>query len=192
MITIANRIFRFIRNLKGSNKMVIYNSVDLLRESGFCGFVKIGELMNDCSEMPDERGVYLVLNTSGGYPTFVEKGSGGYFKDKNPNVSIEELNSKWVENTIVLYIGHVGGVQGGRWSNNTLCDRIKKYMRFGKGHNVAHYGGRYIWQIKDYKNLIVCWKPLKGRREDPKKVESEMINQFVNIYGKRPFANLIG
>lgn len=38
-----------------------FDSVESLRDEGFEGFIRIGELMQDCSNVPHERGVYLVL-----------------------------------------------------------------------------------------------------------------------------------
>ena len=115
---------------------------------------------------------------------------GGFFKNKNPNVSKATLEANWVDRTIVIYIGQVGGIRDGGWSEQTLHKRIKTYMRFGMGKNPAHYGGRYIWQISDYLNLLVCWKPLPGQIVDPKKVESEMLEKFMNCYDVLPFSNL--
>ena len=60
-------------------------------------------------------------------------------------------------------------------------------MRFGQGKDVGHKGGRYIWQIPNSENLVVCWKPTQ---EDSRTVEAELIQQFVAEFGKRPFANL--
>ena len=60
-------------------------------------------------------------------------------------------------------------------------------MRFGSGKNVGHYGGRYIWQLADSDDLVVCWKCV----EDSRRVEAAMIAEFKkNHNGKRPFANL--
>jgi len=29
-------------------------------------------------------------------------------------------------------------------------------MKFGQGSPTGHWGGRYIWQLEDYKKLIIC------------------------------------
>lgn len=63
-------------------------------------------------------------------------------------------------------------------------------MQFGQGEPIGHWGGRLIWQLKDAKDLIVCWKVL-GKDEEPREVEKEMIQAFKKGHdGKRPFANL--
>ena len=100
------------------------------------------------------------------------------------------LSKKWVDGAIVIYIGQAGGKILGRWPDQTLKDRISMYMNFGKGHPVAKRGGRYIWQIKNYKNLIICWKPLPNKKEDPRQVEKQLICNFESVYKTLPFANL--
>lgn len=72
-------------------------------------------------------------------PEFLSHGTGGFFKGKDPNVSITELETNWVENTCVVYIGKAG---------TTLQKRLNQYLKFGNGQNIGHWGGRYIWQIK--------------------------------------------
>ncbi len=167
-----------------------FHSVKVLGNEGFVGFKTIGDLTHDCSCVPAERGVYFVLYLHNNRPQFVIKGSGGFFKGKNPNVAFKTLEASWVDKAIVIYIGQTGGLQGGRWSNQTLNERIKQLLRFGEGKNVSHYGGRYIWQIENHKNHMVCWKVLPCKDKDPKKIEINMIRSFVNVYGMLPFANL--
>jgi hypothetical protein len=61
-------------------------------------------------------------------------------------------------------------------------------MEFGKGRDVGHWGGRYIWQIQDSDDFLIAWKPLTN--EEPDTIESALIEEFRNKFGKRPFANL--
>lgn len=162
-----------------------FDLVESLEAEGFKGFKKVGDLFEDCSDVPKEKGVYLVLFLGRNRPDFRKESVGGYFKGKNPNKeSIADLCSEWVDGTIVIYIGQAGG----RGSRRTLRDRISTYMKFGKGQRVAHWGGRYIWRIEPYKDLTICWKTTL---EDPEDVERAIIKEFKGIYkGKRPFANL--
>lgn len=169
-----------------------FDSVKALKEMGFAGFKTVGDLANDYAGVPGVRGVYLVLYLGNTRPKFNENGTGGFFKGKNPNVDVQTLKASWVDNTIVIYIGQAGGIRGGHWSKNTLSKRIKSYLRFGQGKNTAHYGGRYIWQMADSRNLVVCWKALPDQQKDPKKMEGEMIQAFNEVYGKLPYANLSG
>lgn len=163
---------------------ISFKSVDELMNAGFLGFKKIEILFNDSTSIPKMKGVYMVLRISTESPKFLKTGTGGHFKGKDPNVSISILNTNWVEDTIVVYIGKAGS----EGSSATLHSRLNQYFKFGQGKNIGHYGGRLIWQLEDSKDLIVCWKPLpKG---DPRNIESGLIRDFVSIYSARPFANL--
>ena len=163
-----------------------YNSLNEIEKAGFTGFKTINQLMIDNSSIPDKIGIYLVLYIGDNTPNFSVPGSGGFFKRKDPNVPIETLQSNWVNKTLVLYIGKAGTSTG----NATLLSRLKQYLKFGQGKNIGHYGGRYIWQVKDHQNLLICWKTTPN--EDPRMIEKELIQDFVNQYHKRPFANLMG
>lgn len=155
-----------------------FDSIDKIKEAGFQGFVTVRDLYNSgYDSIPEKGGVYLILRKSILKPVFVAEGTGGYFKGKDPNVSIDELQRNWVEGTCVMYIGKA----------NSLRRRLSQYMRFGHGMNVGHYGGRYIWQLADNKDLIVCWKPTENI---PRSEEFSLIHEFIEHYGNRPFANL--
>ena len=160
-----------------------FNDLTSIKSNGFSGFVKISDLIQNDSVIPKEKGTYMVLSIDGSMPAFVSKGSGGFFKGKDPNASIDKLKNNWVEGTRVLYIGKAGGPS----SQATLNSRLKQYLRFGQSKNVGHWGGRYIWQIKDSQNLMICWNPTI---EDPREVEMLLIQNFLKEYFKLPFANL--
>jgi len=161
-----------------------FKTIEDIRQQGFVGFVKIQELFNDQSKIPEKPGIYMVLYLGSNRPSFIIPGTGGFFKGKNPNVSTEALLSNWVKDTVTLYIGKAGGTG----SDATLKKRLRQYLRFGQGADIGHYGGRLIWQIKDSGNLLVCWKTQMS--EEPRVMEYELIQEFVLQYGKRPFANL--
>lgn len=162
-----------------------FKTVEDLKSAGFKGFVDIFSLMANKDIIPDKMGVYMVVYEGTGMPDFIYPGTGGAFKGKNPNVGKEELIGNWVDNTCVVYIGKAGGVA----SESTLKKRIGQYLSFGSGRPVGHWGGRYIWQIKDSGKLKICWRALQS--EDPAMVESAMIRQFAACHsGRRPFANL--
>ena len=163
------------------------------KESGFKGFKPIHELMDDVSDVPSQKGIYMILRVAKSVPAFMEQGTGGFFKKKDPNVTVQELKKNWIEGEQVLYIGKAGGKKkddAESVSKATLQSRIRQYMRFGQGEAVGHWGGRLIWQLKDAKDLIVCWKVL-GKDEEPREVEKNIIQEFKKGHGgKRPFANL--
>jgi len=161
-----------------------FKSLEDIKDQGFVGFIKISDLMRDPSKIPDRPGVYMVLYTGSGTPTFLETGSGGFHKDKNPNVAFPILIKNWVKDTVVLYIGKAGGSD----YDTTLSKRLKDYLRFGKGASVGHYGGRLIWQIRNSGDLLICWKTMISG--EPRNVEAELISEFATYYEKRPFANL--
>ena len=134
--------------------------------------------MANPSLAPSSKGVYVILRNSKNKPEFLETGTGGFYKNENPNVSIAELKDNWVENSPIMYIGKA----------TALKSRLGQYMKFGQGKKVGHRGGRYIWQLKDSKQLIGCWKPTI---DDPREVEKKMIEHFKSEHGNmRPFANL--
>ncbi|MEE9193246.1 MAG: hypothetical protein V3U21_01795 [Thermodesulfobacteriota bacterium] len=159
------------------------NSEEGLRVMGFEGFVSVMSLIDsNCINIPKCKGVYLVLFENGP-PRFNNTSVCGHFKGRNPLVSLDKLISKWVDSALIINIGKAGGSGSGV----TLHSRLKQYMRFGEGKPVGHWGGRYIWQIENWTELILCWKQLP--LDEPRKVEKELINEFVAQYGKLPFAN---
>jgi hypothetical protein len=161
-----------------------FRTIEDIKQQGFQGFVKMEELMRDQSKIPDRSGVYMVLYLSEALPVFINPGTGGFFKGDNPNVSSEVLIRNWVKDTKVVYIGKAGGFG----SKATLKKRLSQYLRFGQGGDVGHYGGRLIWQIKDSRNLVICWKSLLSA--EPRFTEAILIKEFVSQYCKLPFANL--
>ena len=168
-----------------------FNDIEEIKKAGFTGFKKMSELFTDNSCLPPIKGIYLVLHFDKLTPEFLIQGSGPklYKKKTNPNVSIEELKSNWVENTIVVNIGKAGGKnQKGIEGKSTLRKRLRAYFSFGMGKDVRHYGGRLIWQLKNHKDLIVCWKSTPN--EEPREIEADLIQRFISKFKKRPFANL--
>lgn len=162
----------------------MFQDLSEIKDFGFLGFKSIQQLWNDYSVIPDVSGVYVVINPDMKEKRFLPKGTGGFFKGKDPNISQEELKGYWIDNCLVIYIGKAGGSN----SSATLRKRIKQYLDFGKGKPVGHYGGRLIWQLVNSKDLIIAWKILK--QIEPRNEEQKLLNEFVNIYGKLPFANL--
>lgn len=155
-----------------------------LKELGFQGFVTIGSLFKNRTIIPHEKGVYMILYPSAIAPKFRTIGSGGHFKEKNPNVSVQVLQDNWVEDATIIYIGKAGSESG----SATLQSRLKQYLSFGQGKPVGHWGGRLIWQLQLKEDLIVCWKTTP--QQEPSVVESYLIEKFKELYKKRPFANL--
>lgn len=161
--------------------MIDFNNFNKLKNNKFQGFNTIEELWNDNSIIPNKKGVYLILNKNENIE-FLEEGVGGFFQNRNPNVSIDRLTNEFVSNSLVIYIGKA----------NNLKSRLNQYLRFGKGLNSPHWGGRFIWQIQQHKELIICWKTLSDD-ENPREIEKQLILEYKKQFNnKRPFANLQG
>lgn len=145
---------------------------------GFDGFIRVSELRENTSLLPDEAGIYVVLRVSKEEPQFLEKGTGGFFQGNDPNVSLAELRENFVVGSKTVYIGKA----------TSLRKRVRQLLRFGAGAAVGHWGGRYLWQLADSDNLMIAWKPTHDC--NPRIVEARMIQDFISLHGKRPFANL--
>ena len=164
--------------------MSIQNIKQQLLENGYQGFYEINKLFQNDTVIPKEKGIYLILYPYSDTPKFRPIGSGGHFKGRNPNVTIEELQNNWVEDSPIVYIGKAGSLNG----SATLHSRLKQYLNFGQGKPVGHWGGRFIWQLQCVEDLIVCWYPTP--KHEPSEIESYLITKFKENHKKRPFANL--
>lgn len=169
---------------------MVFSKDDLLK-IGFAGFIRLKEIDNDFCIFPDYKGLYIIYIEENSNASFCNPGTGGFFKGKNPNVTINELNEKWVEDTNILYIGRAGGTaKNGRVYKSTLKQRIMQYIKFGRGQNIGHWGGRYIWQIKESDDLMIAYRVLD--EENPVIKEQELIDEFKSHHnGRLPFANLV-
>ena len=163
-----------------------FEIVEDIKQSGFEGFKAISTLKTlGCWEVPEEGGVYLVLRLNTKRPDFPSKSIGGHFKGRDPTVEVSVLEGKWVRGALVLYVGKAGGP--GKLA--TLRSRLINLMRFGQGKRVGKFGGRYIWQLRDSGDLLLCWKLTPNAV--PRDVEKDLIREFEVVYKKLPFANLI-
>ena len=161
-----------------------FSNISNIKEKGFRGFNAIKSLWNDKTSIPKTKGVYLVLDPNS-KPDFINPGVGGFFKGNDPNVAIAELNSNFVLGSLVVYIGKAGGPT----SKATLHSRLGQYLRFGQGKKVGHWGGRLIWQLKNHRELLFCWRTTQS--DDPRGIEKILINDYIKQHGKKPFANLV-
>jgi hypothetical protein len=155
-----------------------------LEMAGFSGFLRISELRKGTGAIPHGPGVYSILWEGQSAPNFLEVGTGGWFKGVDPNVSLPTLERNWVAGCQVVYIGKAAGGSSGK---RGLLKRLTEYLDFGNGRPVGHRGGRFIWQLKDSDDLIVCWKEVPT---SPEAIETEMLHAFTLQYGRLPFANL--
>ncbi len=155
---------------------------EYLERDGFEGFIAIQRLCDtQCSEAPARAGVYVVLFPRGTEPRFLAKSVGGWFKQKDPTVSINELRANWVDDAEVIYIGETA----------SLRRRLRQLVDFGQGEPVGHWGGRMLWQLEGASASVVAWKVVEDGI-DPKQAKSHLMAEFKKIHVKRPFANLSG
>lgn len=153
-----------------------------LEVAGFEGFQRLAGLSP--VRVPQVGGVYIILRPSRDQPEFMLTSVAGHFKGRDPTVSIDQLERAWVDEATVLYIGKASGGVGGR---RGLRKRLDEYRRHGRGERAGHWGGRYIWQLRDSAALLVAWRATPG--QDPEDVESALISAFIATHGSRPFAN---
>jgi hypothetical protein len=147
-----------------------------LTDRGFVGFVPLRQLQPKDFRLPDLPGIYAVtLQTCSA--AFLARSVGGRFKGKDPTVPIDLLEAKWLDDTETVYIGRA----------SSLRDRLGLLARFGRGDAVAHWGGRYLWQLAALDELHVCWR----LASDPIEAERAMLDNFEATMGSLPFANLV-
>jgi len=155
---------------------VSFDSIQNIWASGFEGFIRVADLQKSaCGSVPPAAGVYLVLRTSVAPPQFLRQSTGGHFKGRDPTVSVSVLKKKWVDGALVLNIGKAGPSKG-----RTLKSRLRQYMQFGEGKPVRHWGGRYIWQLHDSDELLVCWK--SNFDTAPRDAEESLLREFESVY----------
>jgi hypothetical protein len=155
-----------------------------LASVGFEGFVRADALREDDSAVPLQRsGVYAVIRPPSFVARILAQSPAGQFKDRDPTISKEELDRRWLAAPHVLYFGKAR--YGSR--NSGLRPRIRAYLRFGAGCRASHAGGRSIWQLESAGSLLFCWVVVPYR--DPRLVESELLEDFRGDFGALPFAN---
>lgn len=147
-----------------------------LESQGFTGWMVFDQLAEDLPNVTASGGVYVV-SRSAGPAKYLDTNPGGRFKGRDPTVSLDALESNWVDGAEVVYIGKA----------NNLRRRLREFVRFGQGAPIGHWGGRLIWQLEDSGSLVVAWMETPG--ESPAEVEARLISKFRAAYGRPPFAN---
>lgn len=147
-----------------------------LTKDGFIGWVTFDQLRN-ADPCPNVGGVYVVVRADNSAPQFLDRSCGGWFKDRDPTVGLDELKANWVPDADVIYIGKA----------NNIRRRLRGFARFGAGQKIGHWGGRLIWQLEESARFLVAWKPTPGI--DPLLYEAQLLAEFRATYGNPPFAN---
>ncbi|SIH24265.1 Uncharacterised protein [Mycobacteroides abscessus subsp. abscessus] len=149
---------------------------------GFVGGLPFASL---AGRVPVDPGVYVIVwPHPAERPEFRVSSPAGRFKGKDPSVPVARLATQWIDGAAVIYIGKAAAR---RTRHGGLAARLDEYRRFGAGENVAHWGGRFVWQIERSDELIVWWRPV----DSPGEEEKRMLAEFMAAHGGRlPFANL--
>ncbi|MGH7406717.1 MAG: ADP-ribosylglycohydrolase family protein, partial [Candidatus Methylomirabilales bacterium] len=147
-----------------------------LKRRGFQGFKAVRELEDNAKGVATRPGVYVVVRADDSPPRFLIRNSAGRFRG-DPTERVGVLRDKWVPNIHTLYIG---------CTKRTLRVRIGELVRFSRGQNVGHRGGRYLWQVEGNCDFEVAWL----EDENPRVKERELLAEFQRCLGRLPFANL--
>lgn len=100
--------------------------------------------------------------------------------------SIEDLESKWVRGSDVIYYGLAG-----RDRPRSLRKRLNDLLRHAKGDITAsgpHKGGEIIWQIEGFEKFNV-WILSTADPPTPIILEKSILNLFKSHCGSLPFGN---
>lgn len=162
---------------------VDFAQVESLRKIGLEDGERISVLQESCEQVPSKKGVYLVVRQNNQPVRFSIISSGGHTKG-DPSVEVAILEQRWFHEPMVLYIGKAGGTD----QKSNLQKRIRAYVQFGLGKSRPHWGGRYIWQLADAKELAIYWLETPGI--EPREAEKKLLRLFKERWGKLPFANL--
>ncbi|HTA34506.1 MAG TPA: hypothetical protein VK721_13895 [Solirubrobacteraceae bacterium] len=143
----------------------------------FGGFEPVGSLERpEPGILPVDSGVYVLVRTEDGPPRLLDRSVGGWWKNQDPTVSHERLEREWVDSAQTLYIGKA----------KSLRQRVGELIEFAAGEPARHWGGRLVWQVEECKDLLLGW------RADPDygALETHLIDEFREHFGRLPFANL--
>jgi len=159
-------------------------SLTFLEAGGFEGFLPQGALHAEgCLSIPNECGVYAMIRESLVPGEFMPRSTAPEYRGMKPHLPIDDLKARWVPGAQLLYLGCAFGT-GVR---SLLRQRVKRYLRFGHGKVVGHWGGRLVWQLRDHAKLLVAWKSTGDT--DPRALTADLLDRFVARYGELPFAN---
>lgn len=132
------------------------------------------------SEIPNKKGVYIVSVPENFTKTITpDTVAINEYRDRSMLYHVSILESKWIDNCPILYIGKASG------EFNGLRQRIGQYVRYGYAECNNHRGGRAIWQLQDSRSLLIGYMV----SDHAENFENELLHEFINRYGKLPYAN---
>ncbi len=184
--------------------MISENVINELAGIGFRvdGYDNVKTLLESMNRdrIPKVGGVYAIIIPNKETPKFKVWEFGASYTKKDRKTKAEkvhplmydtvELAQSWVKDSNIIYIGKADDL------HKRLTDYIRYYLRLkecqvfkSKYNQVAHRGGRSIWQVEGAEDFMVVWMKTDSN-ENPKDVESALIINFKNAHGNcRPFAN---
>lgn len=164
------------------------------------GYDSVASLMNrNLNQVPTAGGVYAVITLDQDMPEFIVWQYGDKYKKKDRKTkeeiirplmySREELEKSWLSETSIVYFGKADNLNERLKTYIRYYDRLKECTQTCEEFNqVAHRGGRSIWQVKGAEDFILVW--MKTPNAVPKDVEAKLIQDFKSNHGGcRPFAN---
>ena len=121
-----------------------------LMARGFAGFERFkGTVLEG---VPAQAGVYVVLRRAGLTTCIPHPQPSGLVQRSEPTVPVGELEMAWPDSAHCVYVGKAGP---GNTGKRGLRRRIKEFRQYGDGRQVAHQGGRRIWQLADADDFII-------------------------------------
>jgi hypothetical protein len=100
-----------------------------LRDRGFVGFIRFGDLSREDSLIPTDSGVY-VLVADAVQPEFLPRSPAGWWKGRDPTLPIDRLATEWVDGVPTVYIGKA----------DSLRSRLDLLTGFARGEAIMHWG----------------------------------------------------
>ena len=140
-------------------------------ENLWCNWDKCKKLI------PPTRGIYRIVAPIEMTISFSPEINGHPIADAY-DVSVLENKYEKANHPHLLYIGKAEGEKG-------LRQRIRQYLLYGFAKGNSHRGGRAIFQIKAFKNLICEWEEF----EDCAAIEHQQLKAFSEEYAVYPIAN---
>ncbi len=154
------------------------NSRATILAAGFKGLHTVEAIHSgQFASIGDVPGIYGVFRLSDPHPRFSLKSAAARWKGQDPTIGVPALQAAWLNEAALLYVD----------KGASLRTRVRQLVEFGHGKQVAHWGGRALWQLSDADDLVVGWRPA----ENPKAAEAELLADFAAVYGTRPWANAL-
>jgi hypothetical protein len=151
-----------------------------LQAAGFAGWRAWAALVEEgFASVPDVPACLLFHRPSSADPVFVDDPAKLPFHAHHAAIPRDVLAANWVPGAHTLYITRA----------EAAAQRLTHMARFATGELPAHWGGRLLWQLADFTELLVAWHPITWD-EPAAHYERRLLAQFARTHdGRRPYAN---